>query len=74
MKYLIKDDPQGIISDVISIFVRPWLAMMAIGALGHRLDIHYLYKFNYWNMFLIEIAGVILLRGVSHRLIAEEVK
>lgn len=47
-------------SDWVMIFVKPWVVMLAIGALGHRLGIPYLFRFGYWDVLLLNLAlGVV---------------
>lgn len=54
-------------SDFAFIFVKPWITMLAIGALGHRLVIPYLFRFGYWDVFLLGIALSVFKTGYVNR-------
>lgn len=52
--YTIKEDNYAMLFRVIgNLILMPWLAMLALGALGHRLDIPYLFKLGFFETFLI---------------------
>lgn len=35
------------------LFIDPWLLMLSVGAIGHRLNMPGLFKVDYWVSFLI---------------------
>ena len=43
----------------------PWLAMLCLGALGHRLDIPYLLTLGFWDVWLAVFALWCLIPTVS---------
>lgn len=53
-KIVIKQDLG--LSDLIYIPVKTWITMLAIGAVGHRLGIPYLFRFGFWDVFLVGVA------------------
>jgi hypothetical protein len=57
--FYIKEDvePADLIVKISMPFVRPWLAMLALGGLGHRLNLSILF-IDYWTVFL----GVVVIR------------
>lgn len=71
MDYVIKEKAELV--DLVAIFTKPAVIMVSIGALGHQLNIPYLFKFGYWQVFLLLIVtGMFRGRGVSKYKIVKE--
>lgn len=56
MKFVIEEAPSRTAAGIPVFFITVWINMLVIGALGHRLNIPYLFKFNYWNVALLQLA------------------
>jgi hypothetical protein len=41
------------IDGIWRLFGDPWIAMLAVGGLGHQLNNHLLMGLGYWNIFLV---------------------
>lgn len=55
--YTIEKDPvDTLITLGLGLTVFPWITMLSIGALGHRLGIPFLYKFGFFNVVLVILA------------------
>lgn len=55
--WYIKEDnrPEDVAVDVVIIFSRPWIAMLALGGVGHRMHLPFLF-IDYWTVFLAVLA------------------
>jgi hypothetical protein len=52
MWYIKQDYTAGSgIANIISLFARPWIVMLALGGVGHRMHLPFLYL-DYWTVFL----------------------
>lgn len=71
MKLIVKDDPKYAWVDIPAFFVKAWVVMLALGALGHRLNIHQLYRVDYWDAALILLATVVFRNTGSSRKVVE---
>lgn len=51
--WYLKEDFRGAdaVASLAITFIRPWIVMLALGGLGHRLGRPILYQ-NYWNVWL----------------------
>jgi len=57
MKYTIKNDPKdSLVTLGLSLTLFPWITMLAVGALGHRLHVSILANLDFIDILLIQIA------------------
>lgn len=57
-KYTIENDRKdSLITLAWALTVFPWLVMLAVGALGHRLELPYLFKFGFFEVLLVNVAA-----------------
>ena len=54
--YIIKEDPRLLITYALGFFVRPWVAMLALGTIGHHYDNQFLMHLAYWDIVLANLA------------------
>lgn len=47
------------------LLIDPWLAMVCLGAIGHRMDIPYLLTWGFWDVWLVVFALWCLVPTVS---------
>lgn len=71
VKYIIKEDPQQMAIGGIVAITGVWAAMLSLGALGHFLNIPYLFRFNFWNVMLINFILALARSGRTTKWIVE---
>lgn len=56
--YTIENELQdSLIAIALGLTIFPYAVMLALGALGHRLDIPFLFKFGFFESLLLNIAA-----------------
>lgn len=59
--YEFKTTPAEYKVSVVAFPIKVWLLMLIVGAIGHRMNLHYLYNFGYFDVLLVKLGFGMLL-------------